>query len=172
MRVLPLHSATALLTGFKCCSSSVVGVLRNKHNQSDCRFRVCIALTLCAVERRGLDYVLEKDMVVDTTLVGTVLNGLSQVSVLKSVNTRAHTHAQTHAHSCTQRCCPPRRDDMRKGLYPGERYKTLQTTSRLALISYEHRIFEPTIIKLIVALKLYRLQIIDNRDADARSLDT
>ncbi|CAN0042899.1 unnamed protein product [Ascophyllum nodosum] len=29
---------------------------------------------------RGLDYVLDRDMVVDTTLVGTVLNGLSQVA--------------------------------------------------------------------------------------------
>lgn len=31
---------------------------------------------------RGLEYVLNQDMVVDTTLVGTVLNGLSQVSVM------------------------------------------------------------------------------------------
>ncbi|CAN0492010.1 unnamed protein product, partial [Ectocarpus sp. 8 AP-2014] len=29
---------------------------------------------------RGLDYVLDREMVVDTTLVGTVLNGLVQVS--------------------------------------------------------------------------------------------
>ena len=33
--------------------------------------------------RRGLEYVLDRDMVVDTTLVGTVLNGLVQASNLK-----------------------------------------------------------------------------------------
>ena len=44
------------------------------------RFEACFEQFPFVVHRRGLDYVLDREMVVDTTLVGTVLNGLVQVS--------------------------------------------------------------------------------------------
>ena len=43
--------------------------------------------------RRGLEYVLDRDNVVDTTLVGTVLNGLVQVRGGETVNTRQSSRA-------------------------------------------------------------------------------
>lgn len=46
---------------------------------------LCVPRLLGIMHRhifRGLEYVLDRDMVVDTTLVGTVLNGLSQASAL------------------------------------------------------------------------------------------
>lgn len=45
-----------------------------------CRFTSWSSLPF-TLPLRGIEYVLDKDMEVDTTLVGTVLNGLSQVSV-------------------------------------------------------------------------------------------
>lgn len=62
---------------------------------------LCVMYTMFFLLCRGLEYVLDRDMVVDTTLVGTVLNGLSQASVCRAwrlfVQRKSRRFEVTHA---------------------------------------------------------------------------
>lgn len=82
----PLRGLLSRVSAITCRPADDAGVLgmlhatfiRRRHTNAHCLSPCMHGLTNAAY--RGLEHVLDRDMVVDTTLVGTVLNGLVQAS--------------------------------------------------------------------------------------------